>query len=282
MKNILIDKQVNYLDRDEFQDLFKEYGKKFVVGKDVKQTSFDENCANICIERNCDFITADKEAYHHFFKIRQVKSVEISQFMKREPKIDRPVYCMRIKVEHAKIKTITKEQMKALQEKTSGNVARLLDFLYQIIGNPDDKKYVLHNIHVYECYAIFTHAVEECGKLLYLRTLEPDEKGNYIIEYSKKFKNHKTKFEFALDTLPESIRVVYEGKFSSDFDSSAFDTDVEATWENRLNVLNTDIDDNGNPTDISFSVDIDSLRQSVFDFRNFLPRLTGDNTSNLL
>lgn len=272
MKNVLIDKQVNYLERDEFQDLFKEYDKKFVVGKDMKQTSFDENCANICIERNCDFITTDKEAYHHFFKIRQVKSVEIFQFMKRGPNIDRPVYCMRIKMEqHAKTKTITKEQMKTLQEKTRGNVDRLLVFLYQIIGYPEDKKYVLHNnVHVYECYVIFTHAVEEYGKLLYLRTLETDEQGNYIIEYSKKFTNHKTKFRLALDKLPKSIKVVYEGSFSSEFDSANLDTDTEATWENRLNVLNTDIDDNGNPTNILFSVDIDSLRQSIFDFRNFL------------
>ncbi|MBI3639695.1 MAG: hypothetical protein HY223_05200 [Thaumarchaeota archaeon] len=270
MKNALIDKQVNYLERDEFQDLFKEYDEKFVVGKDMKQTSFDENCANICIERNCDFITADKEAYHHFFKIKQVKSVEIFQFMKREPKIDRPVYCMRIKMEHAKTKTITKEQMKALQEKTRGNVDRLLEFLYQIIGYPEDKKYVLTKVHVYECYAVFTHAVEEYGKLLYLKTLEPDEEENYTIEYSKKFANHKTKFELALGKLPKSIKVVYEGDFSSDYGSSNMDSDIEATWENRLNVLNTDIDNDGNPTNISFNVDIDSLRQSVFDFRNFL------------
>jgi hypothetical protein len=70
--------------------------------------------------------------------------------------------------------------------------------------------------------------------------------------------------------LPKSITVVYEGIFSSDFDSAVFDTDTETTWENRLNVLNTDIDDDGNPTNISFNVDIDKLRQCVFDFRNFL------------
>lgn len=160
--------------------------------------------------------------------------------------------------------------MKSLQEKTRGNVDRMLLFLYQIIGYPEDKKYVLNKVHVYECYAVFTHAVEEYGKLLYLRTLDPDEKDNYAIEYSKKFTNHKTKFGLALDNLPESITVVYQGSFSSDFDSSSFDTDTETTWEHRLNVLNTDIDDNGNPTDISFNVDMDKLRQCVFDFRNFL------------
>lgn len=100
--------------------------------------------------------------------------------------------------------------------------------------------------------------------------MAPNEDGTYSIEYSNKFRNHKTKFGLALNALPKSITVVYEGSFSSDFDSVLFDTDTETTWENRLNVLNTDIDDDGNPTNISFNVDIDKLRQCVFDFRNFL------------
>jgi len=160
--------------------------------------------------------------------------------------------------------------MESLQQKTRGNIDRMLAFLYQIIGYPNDKKYVLTTDHIYECFAIFTHAVEEYGKLLYLRTLNPDKDGIYTIEYSDKFANHTPKFKFALEKLPESIKVVYQGNFSSDFGSSDFDTDTEATWENRLNVLNTDIDTDGNPTNISFNVDIERLRQSVFDFRNFL------------
>jgi len=270
LKNVLLDQHLTYLKQEEFSKILKDYDKIFSVGTDIKATSFDENCANFCLDRKCDFLTTDKKSHSHFFKIRQVKSIEIFQFMKREPKIDRPVYCMRIKIENPKNKTITKEQMSALQVKTNGNVDRLLEFLYQIIGYPEDKKYVITKLHIFECYVIFTHAVEEYGKLLYLRTLEPDEKGNYTIEYSKKFKDHKTKFEFALDNLPKSIKVVYEGDHSTDYDSSDSDTDIEATWENRLNVLNTDIDDNGYPTDISFNVSIDSLRQGVFDFRNFL------------
>ena len=270
MKNVLLDQHLTYLNQAEFSDHLKDYEKIYSVGVDIKATSFDENCANFCLDRKCDFLTTDKKSYSHFFKIKQVKSVQIFQFMKKEPKIDRPVYCMRIKTESAKIKIISKEQMKSLQTKTRGNVDRMLQFLYQIIGYPEDKKYVLSKEHVYECYAIFTHAVEEYGKLLYLRTLAPNEDGTYSIEYLNKFRNHKTKFGLALNVLPKSITVVYEGNFSSDFDSVSFDTDTETTWENRLNVLNTDIDDDGNPTNISFNVDIDKLRQCVFDFRNFL------------
>jgi len=70
---------------------------KYQVGKDIKKTSFDENLAKFCLDRECDFLTADKKSYDHFFKNRQVKSVEIFRFMKKEPKHDRPVYCVQIK-----------------------------------------------------------------------------------------------------------------------------------------------------------------------------------------
>ncbi len=56
MENVLIDKQVNWLAKDENQELIKDFEKIFVVGKDLKQTSFDENCASFCVDRNCDFL----------------------------------------------------------------------------------------------------------------------------------------------------------------------------------------------------------------------------------
>lgn len=73
------------------------------------------------------------------------------------------VYCMRIKTESAKIKTITKEQMESLQTKTRGNVDRMLQFLYQIIGYPDDKKYVLSK-------SMFTNVMQYL--LMQLRNME--------------------------------------------------------------------------------------------------------------
>lgn len=259
------------MNQEGYSDHLKDYEKIYSVGIDIKATSFDENCANFCLDRKCDFLTTDKKSYSHFFKIRQVKSVQIFQFMKKEPKIDRPVYCMRIKIERNEIKTITKEQMGSLQTKTAGNISRMLDFLYQVIGSPEEKKGVVHNVHVYECYAVFTHAVEEYGKLLYLKMLTPDDNGNYKIKYSEIFTNHVPKFRYALEKLPESIKVVHQGDFAyENYDSESHHTDVLTTWINRLNVLNTDIDDDGNPTNISFNVNMDKLRQCVLDFRNFL------------
>ena len=99
MENVLLDQQLAYLIQDEFSERLKDYDETYLVGRDIKSTSFDENCANFCLERKCDFLTPDKRAYDHFFKIRQIKSVEIFRFMKKEPNHDRLVYCMRIKTE---------------------------------------------------------------------------------------------------------------------------------------------------------------------------------------
>lgn len=95
MKNVLIDKQVSNLADDEHRELLKDFDKPYVVGVDLKQTSFDENCASYCIDRNCDFLTADPRAFTHFFKIKKIKNVLISRFM-RDKDPERYVYLMQI------------------------------------------------------------------------------------------------------------------------------------------------------------------------------------------
>jgi hypothetical protein len=42
---------------------------------------------------------------------------------------------------------------------------------------------------------------------------------------------------------------------------------TQVEWDARLNILNTDIDQAGNPTNIYYSVNLDMLRQSVCDFK---------------
>ena len=96
MKNVLIDKQVSWLGNDENSKLIKDFDKHYVVGVDLKQTGFDENCASFCMDRNCDFLTADSKAYTHFFKIKKIKSIEISRFM-RDKDPDRYIYLVQIK-----------------------------------------------------------------------------------------------------------------------------------------------------------------------------------------
>ena len=95
MKNVLIDKQVSWLGNKENRELIRDFDKFYVVGIDMKQTSFDENCASFCIDRNCDFLTADPRAFTHFFKIKKIKNVLISRFM-RDKDPERYVYLMQI------------------------------------------------------------------------------------------------------------------------------------------------------------------------------------------
>ncbi len=95
MKNVLIDKQVSWLGNDENRELVKDFDKPYVVGVDLKQSSFDENCASFCMDKNCDFLTADIGAYIHFFKIKKIKNVLISRFM-RDKDPERYVYLMQI------------------------------------------------------------------------------------------------------------------------------------------------------------------------------------------
>jgi len=99
LKNVLIDKQVSWLAKEENRELIKNFDKVYVVGVDLKQTSFDENCASFCVDRNCDFLTADPKAYTHFFKIKKIKSIEISRFI-RDKDPDRYVYHFQIKEEN--------------------------------------------------------------------------------------------------------------------------------------------------------------------------------------
>jgi len=168
------------------------------------------------------------------------------------------------------IKTISKSQCETTKTKIRGNISRMLDFLNKCLGSPENPNYGMDKVYVFEMYATFTHAVEEYGKILYLESLQPNSDGNYEVDYYDKYRDHKTKFDLALGRLPGSIKTVFTAQFDSTNFSEDFAIDnTEPSWDNRLNVLNVDLDDNGDPTNINFHVDIDELRQSVWDFRNF-------------
>ena len=96
MKNVLIDQNCKWLAKDENRELLKDFEKRYVVGEAMKQSSFDENCADFCVKNTCDFLTADPSAYTHFFKIKKIKRVEISRFIvDKDP--NRYIYRMLIK-----------------------------------------------------------------------------------------------------------------------------------------------------------------------------------------
>jgi len=153
----------------------------------------------------------------------------------------------------AGFKTITADQMNQTQKKIHSKISSMLDFLDKCLGQPDNPNQDMSQIYVYEMYSTFTHAVEEYGKLLYMKSLIQDTNGKYEVNYRYKFRDHTTKFNLALTDLPESINVLYPGGFT----------------KMSMNVLNVDLDDDNNPTDIEFDIDIDTLRKCVFDFRNY-------------
>jgi len=164
--------------------------------------------------------------------------------------------------------------MADIQAKIRGNVARMLDFLYRCVGDPNSPNYDMPDIHIHEIYSIFTHAVEEYGKLIYLKSLTRNSDNRYDVDYSNKFTSHKTKFRLALKDLPDSVKAAYPNGFATSGFTKPGQTDTaEPVWNNRLDVLNVDLIRDGlgkgNPTDIEFKVDIDALRRSIFEFRSY-------------
>lgn len=168
------------------------------------------------------------------------------------------------------IKIISKEQLDLTKTKACGNTSRMLDFLGKCLGSPECPNYHFSTEYVFEMYGIFTHAVEEYGKVLYLDSLKSNSNGKYEVD-SSVFYNHKPKFKLALDKLPDNIKTVHHASYNSvSYSSSNYNTDdTLPNWDNRLNVFNVDIDDNGNPTNIDFHVDMDELRKCVWNFKNY-------------
>ena len=89
---------------------------------------------------------------------------------------------------------------------------------------------------------LYTFAVEEYGKFLYLKSLEPID-GKYHIDYTDEFKNHIKKFERALSNLPDECKLVHLGiKEDVEFYEPDFHDDIIADFETRLRIFYSDLD----------------------------------------
>lgn len=163
------------------------------------------------------------------------------------------------------INTITEEQWKKLKQETLNTALNILETVDVLVEHLQQRFNVKASVPII-CTALYTHCIEECGKLFYLRSLIPNQ-GLVNID-DNKFKNHKPKFEWALDCLPERCTKLHEGSFNNNF-SSSFDIDTIANWETRLNILNTDFYDNGEIKRYP-DIDPDRLQGAIFDFRTIL------------
>ena len=149
----------------------------------------------------------------------------------------------------ASFKKITSDQMNKTQKKIRDNVSSMLDFLNQCLVEPNTE---LSEIYINEMYSIFANSIEEYGKLVYMKSLTLDSENKYEVNYRHKFRDHTTKYHLALTELPKSINDLFEAGFT----------------EMPMNILNVDLDNEGNPTWITFDVDVSTLRKCVIDFRD--------------
>ena len=141
--------------------------------------------------------------------------------------------------------------MNQTQKKIRNNVSSMLDFLNQCLVEPNTE---LSEVYINEMYSIFANAIEEYGKLVYMKSLTLDSENKYEVNYRHKFRDHTTKYHLALTELPKSINDLFEAGF----------TDMP------MNILNVDLDNEGNPTWITFDVDVSTLRKCIIDFRDHI------------
>lgn len=153
----------------------------------------------------------------------------------------------------------------------------ILDVIEKNIGTPTHPINMSYNVYApFVYFAILTHAIEEYGKLLYIQNLIPDQHGIVEIEYEKArgstsrgiFRDHNVKFSLASNSLPSDVTVIHSG-FGGNYGRN-YSSATTTTWDARLEVLNTDIDLSGNPTNITSQIDLNRLRKSVFDFKNIV------------
>lgn len=153
--------------------------------------------------------------------------------------------------------------------KTRSNAELILDSIKKTVGTVDNPVHLgTNDFAKYVQYSAFTHAVEEYGKLLYLSRLTPNENEEYVVEYQHVgpsrglFRWHKHKFQLAAESLGDALKVD-RGTSTSSLTKNGSIQDVTVGWDKRVNVLDTDIDDDGEPTDIYSTIDLDMLRKGV-------------------
>ena len=129
------------------------------------------------------------------------------------------------------------------------------------------------------CAGLFTYAVEEYGKILFLTSLSPSSPNNKIkVPYTHKnqgFLDHEHKFNLALNDkdLPSSCKVLFEGGFTdTGFTKTGFTHDTLPNFDARMSVFYTDFDkENGyNSILIPPLTKRDLLVKAVGDFLEFI------------
>jgi hypothetical protein len=156
-----------------------------------------------------------------------------------------------------------------------------VDFLYIDEGLRDEmrrfiKERIIQNLeatkrllelgedYIDTCVGIYTYAIEEYGKILFLKDLRPTPEKNdklrvRYINRNNGFRAHEHKFNLALDSkdLPDSCKVLLEGGFiPSGFEASGFITPTRPNMKTRMSVFYADFDENNNYNSILKSPEV--------------------------
>ena len=117
--------------------------------------------------------------------------------------------------------------------------------------------------------ALYIHAIEEFGKLVYVLSI-PDEGGIVTINNSNEwFRNHPLKLEFAQAILPPECFVLQQGNYgSADYGRAEYNVHEIPDWQTRLTIFNTDLE-NGHVPRLP-SVDKTDIEEAIKKFKSFL------------
>jgi AbiV family abortive infection protein len=160
---------------------------------------------------------------------------------------------------------VTEELWKDTMRETIKRILNLLDSSEKLLQNKGD---------VALCAGLYTYAVEEHGKLLFLQD-DVTVSGNVTIVYKEEFRNHAVKIPKALANLPIECKLLRTPIFDpAIFDPNIFDTqEVLADFEARMAIFYTDFKDSRTELLFAPPVEADKLAIAIKKLREIVSGL---------
>jgi|SRR5688500_8397569 len=175
-----------------------------------------------------------------------------------------PVDCLEIEVE------LRDKMVSHIKNATIRNLEAIQKFL-QIPGYEEI------------CAGLYTYAVEEYGKLLYLKSLHPSPPGNNKInlKYKLSFLNHPVKFRLALKELPDTCKILHEGSLTNrSYTSKSYNIDLIANFEARKRVFFADFTQDKKSIEMPPQVNKALLEKAVEKFLCCMRNVTSSSSSS--
>jgi AbiV family abortive infection protein len=125
------------------------------------------------------------------------------------------------------------------------------------------------------CAGLYTYAVEEYGKLLFLKKYRPVS-GKVTIRYRDEFRDHIKKFSEAITNLPNECTNLRQAIFDpAIFDPEIFDTqEVIADFEARTAIFYSDFKDSETELLSVPPIDVKKLRVAIVKLRAIIAGTT--------